>query len=435
MTTVNLVELLNRALSASEITGPQSGINTAMYGKWLLDIRNYHQPESRRLAETFRVTVRDESVMSELRSVIAQHLGPYIHEDHIQSAALGVTGGATRGFSVDRFINHWLEIALARGSEFAAQAFMDGVNATSLQCQRITLVRGMQIDSEISVADGIRLVPLSSAPSEWPPFMVASDSLFGPRDIDLVSSVGLVVDMVVSPVFINPLETMSESRNQVFNYRDISGNQFDFQNEPFCEALALISNRAVYGAMWWSFIDDDHIGKGNVAATGYSYNRQALSQVSSGGRTGKITEDMVVEAYSLHLARKSLARKDQNRLAIPVHRWIRSYSDLDTTDKWIDLGIALESLFLSEGNTTELGYRLRLNAARYLGDTPMERQELMRLFRDIYRYRSEAVHQGLVSGGQSMLNALTDAQTHCQRAIIKTINGGGFPDWEQLALM
>ena len=434
--TANLVELLNRALSVSEITGPQipRQITPAMYGEWLLEFRNHHRPDLRGLAETCNVTVRDASVMSELRQVIVQHLGSYIHEDYIQSAEYGVTGGSSAGIPMWRFIDHWLEIALARGSEYAAKSFVEGVNATSLRCQRITLVKGMQIDGEIPVADGIRLVPLSGEPSTFPAFMVGSNSGFGPRDIDLASSAVLVVDAVVSPIFVNPSKVENKSRDEVFEYKDVSGNQLDFDNAGFCEALSLISSSAIYGAVWWSFIDDDHICKGRVSPSGYSYNPHTLNEVGSGRETGRVTEGMAAEAYGLYLARKRLARKDQDRLAIPVQRWIRSYSDFQVADKWIDLGIAMESIFLNEGNNTEVGYRLRLNVARYLGETVSERQQLMGLFRRIYDFRSKAVHQGTVSGGQNMLKTLTDAQAYCQKAIVKIIKDGGFPDWEQIAL-
>ena len=55
------------------------------------------------------------------------------------------------------------------------------------------------------------------------------------------------------------------------------------------------------------------------------------------------------------------------KLRVPIQRWRRSKAASNGVDLAIDLRIALESLFLDEGNNAELSFRLALRAAWYLG--------------------------------------------------------------------
>jgi len=68
-------------------------------------------------------------------------------------------------------------------------------------------------------------------------------------------------------------------------------------------------------------------------------------------------------------------------------------------DASIDLGIALEGLYLSdmEDDRGELSFRLRTRAARLLGATKAERKDIFTLMGDVYKIRSTAVHTGVVN--------------------------------------
>jgi len=69
---------------------------------------------------------------------------------------------------------------------------------------------------------------------------------------------------------------------------------------------------------------------------------------------------------------------------------------LSQGDAAIDLGVVFEILFLPEerADRSELSFRLRLRAARYLEDDPQERRRVFSLINDLYKARSAAVHTG-----------------------------------------
>ena len=438
MTIEELTELLASALKDATVRGPQiSGlppitIDLESYKGQLLNFRHRFDPVQRRFAEGCTIVVQDQSIVASLRMAVEEHLGQYIQDGYIQSAIFAINGGSTGGFTVESFIDHWLEIALARGPAVAARSFWDGVEAHAMQCHRITLVLGVQVEEELKVGDGIRLVPIPGTVADFPYYL---PHLLNQRDNGhFASGTLLVVDTVVSPVFVNPSETLTQrDRSKIFDYRDVAGNYYDFNNEEFCNALGLVSGRAVYGVAWWSFIDDDHICK-VPSRGGYHYNPDAVDLRSIGIQHSIITTPLAREALDLYRIRRNLPQATRERLTVPIDRWMRSFTDPRLSDKWIDLGIALESTFLAENNKDDVSYRLRLNAARFLGATMDERKQPMRDFRSIYEFRSRAVHRGAVDFRQNMIETLEKAQKYCQEGIIKIIKDGGFPNWDELVL-
>lgn len=331
-----------------------------------------------------------------------------------------------------------MDITIARGSDYAADAFLAGLTDPDVRYQEITLIKGLRIDREITVGNGIRLVPLPDTSAALPHYLPEMNLPTGPRPEDFLLDTILVVDTSVSPVFINPAETVGDGsrippRSQVFRYEDVSGGYSGFDAWQFCEALSLVTEGAVRVAAWWSHLDEDHICKARTSY-GYGYAPDALHNHAPSGVSGSAAEATVQEALSLYRARRRLDAETARRLAVPIDRWVRSHTDRLTVDKLIDLGIALESLYLDEGSTTELRFRLALRAAWHLGTSSSERLSLLHDFKKIYGLRSKAVHAGRVDDGSDTGGMLAIAQEQCRRAIIKIIMDGGFPDWEKLVV-
>ena len=133
-------------------------------------------------------------------------------------------------------------------------------------------------------------------------------------------------------------------------------------------------------------------------------------------------------------------------MRIPIDRWVRSKTDKDPVDKIIDLGIAFEAFYLSDiESPTELSFRLRLHAASYLGKDKENRKALMKEFQDIYSWRSLAVHTGELPTKKSgkkrksfteeeVKQFIESAQDLCHQSIMKVLEDGRFPEWNDLIL-
>ena len=133
----------------------------------------------------------------------------------------------------------------------------------------------------------------------------------------------------------------------------------------------------------------------------------------------------------------------KEKLRIPIDRWIKSKAGEDPVDKMIDLGIALESLYLSNiSEPIELAFRLRLHAAWYLRENEKDRKTLMKEFAEIYNWRSKVVHTGKLPTKkknrpytkEEVGKFITRAQDLCRESIMKVLEDEQFPNWNNLIL-
>ncbi|MGH7784367.1 MAG: hypothetical protein ACREO5_11070, partial [Candidatus Binatia bacterium] len=100
---------------------------------------------------------------------------------------------------------------------------------------------------------------------------------------------------------------------------------------------------------------------------------------------------------SLHTRFLCLPKALQSRLAVALHRWHACYLHGGITpDVFIDIGIGLECVFLSE-ESGELKHRLTVRAARLLGGASLQsRLEIAKVIGVLYDARSRAVHRGVL---------------------------------------
>jgi len=124
-------------------------------------------------------------------------------------------------------------------------------------------------------------------------------------------------------------------------------------------------------------------------------------------------------------------------LQIPIGRWIKSKTSENSVDKMIDLGIALESLFVPAkvpGKSRNISFNLKNNASRHLGRDKENREKLKKKFKAIYECRCDAVHEGKldeeveVEGNKiPMPQFIAEAQDLCRQSILKILEDGKFP--------
>lgn len=116
-------------------------------------------------------------------------------------------------------------------------------------------------------------------------------------------------------------------------------------------------------------------------------------------RHRKWLQSYSLEASELFQAFVALpdARKDLLRLV--MQRLNSAMRRLSNVDSAIDLGIALESLFLDDMDEErgEMTFRLRFRASRFMGKSRADRVRLYKLVGDLYSARSSAIHSGRVS--------------------------------------
>ena len=109
--------------------------------------------------------------------------------------------------------------------------------------------------------------------------------------------------------------------------------------------------------------------------------------------------------------------------------------DTNPVDVFVNLGTALESLYLNDtGYTGELRFRMALRAAWYLGNDTVDRSSRFADFKTIYDRRSKAVHTGNLTQNERAPEFMANAQELCRESIVKIIEDGELPNWDQLVL-
>ena len=283
----------------------------------------------------------------------------------------------------------------------------------------------------MQVSNGIKLVPLPSSTAELPDIL-PSDSIkdFGSSEGIFFNKTIMIIDWYITPRFSKPCDSLSEPFPTKCRNPEFMSDSY----EHFLRHLSLVSNCPIRDIMSWKHLDENEPLKSDIR--GYTYSHYVLSHDA---HSTSLSESQAEEAWNQYLRFKKLNQKVQEKLGIAIDRWIKSKNEGlfgPTIDRIIDLGIAFEVIYLSENSTEQLAYTFRLCAAWHLGNNSDERVELIDSFKKIYDFRSKAVHTGTLSKlkEKEVKETLDKADRLCRQAILKIINDGGFPKWDELVV-
>ena len=397
------------------------------------------------------------SMTSKLLDFIREEFSEFIHEDYIQSASVFIGHGSLSGYPLDHLLKQLLKIAIVLGVEKAVSDFDRCTKNPSGSFQYIALLQGIEVETEIQVVEGIQIVPLPNSTSELPHYFLSGLDL---EPSDFRGKTLLVIDASVSPIFCKPPPLEEDFLDHPPFEVEVTGKNFlnvnvdnsyfiiysyvdKFYND-FCRALSLTCKSAVQLAVTWTFLEKYELF--NLMHAGGNTWRP-LHYIDRLGAPTVAEETQIGEAKRLYETLINSSSNLAEKLQIPIVRWIKSKTSRAREDKIIDLVIALEALYLSDRDVkSEYSFQLRLRAAWHLGKDQAHRKELMKDFRDIYEWRSTVVHTGKLPRKQISRNKkrpytpeevsefITRAQDLCRDSILKILEDGKFPDWNDLIL-
>lgn len=430
------------------------------YRKSIQAQRKSYRPDLTATMLHYHPEICDNVIKSKLLNCIKAELAEYIREhkpvripgyaETIQTAIYGIhSGGTPMGCPIESVLEKFLEIAIASGIEKAISVLDKCVRETRGFFQRIIFLRGIgnlfseiKQAEEVQVSRGIRLVTLPTYPAELPPYLfedVFSTMLYGAAPITFYGKTLLVIDCEVSPLFCKPHVDPNESSYPFqVSIRDAEFPNFDVTK--FCQALSLNCNFAVETGLEWKYINKDEIFN---LRTGFYTGGADRVPIHVPVGCERICETQIPEVKHLYNSLVNLDSSVEGKLKIPINRWIKSKANKDKVNKIIDLGIAFESLYLPKDNIEQLSFQFRLRASWHLGKNKADREMLIDEFKAIYTLRSKAVHNGedpenikIRKGEEPIATSefIPRAQDLCRRAIIKILEDGEFPDWNNLIL-
>jgi len=463
---LELQQLLQEAMEIVVIESPEGyeSISVETYREYLQSVRKHYRPDLDSLTRLYYPNIQNEDIESKLLDFIKVEFKDYINEEVevTQPASYGIGNtGSVSGQYVEFLLIKLLQIAIASGKQRAIVAFDKSTRETTGAFQRIILLQGPDIDRrnpdeliEIQIYAGIRLVFLPYNHKKLPPYLFDggfSSLFFQSTPGIFMRKAIIVIDCEVSPLFSKPefapptvhsdgsKSYSAQKEAYSFEIKIKSPECPEFDVDQFCRAISLTCNFDCVPILDWGHIDPDEIfsvSSGLVPTAGCVLPNEPVS-------LNRISKTQIPKIKRRYEILTSLDSEIREKLQIPIDRWIKSKANKDPVDKIIDLGIALESLYLSEGTREQLTLQFRLRASWHLGKDKEHRKRVMDEFKAIYDLRSQAVHSGTVpdkvkirTGEERIATSefIPKAQDLCQQSIMKILEDGEFPDWNNLIL-
>ena len=101
-------------------------------------------------------------------------------------------------------------------------------------------------------------------------------------------------------------------------------------------------------------------------------------------------------------------------------------------DRFIELRIALEALYLDGKSNTEMAFRLATHGALYAGATTQERRGNHEALLEAYKLSSRAVHGGTLKDSAENKRVLKRAQDLCREGMVRSLREDEAPNWTDM---
>ena len=444
-----LRRLLEEAMGSLEIrscSGDWSLMCLEEFTKHLRHCWTTYSKDAKAVVFRFRPTIISNATESKLLGFIEEELSGFIQEGRILSATFRILGGFSDGIRLFELLQQLLRIAIAWGVDRAVSDFHKCTVDASASFRTVALIEGVTLDEQKQVLEGIQLTPMPESVSELPRYLPPVPP-HGISEEFYCSKTLLVIDYSISPIFHKPnlpaAKTVDEYDRQKDRFQvKFRGGEFPEFSEAefygkFSEALSLACNFPVQITQTWEWLAADEFFNVNHGVT---LGTTRISTYRLFGKPTELEAADVEKAKCLYQRLVGLDSDVMRKLRTPIGRWMKSKAGIDSVDKIIDLGIALEAFYLP-GIKDELTFRLGVRAAWYLGKDGEHRKQLLTAFGDIYRCRSNAVHNGQLGktakfGGTSVpISELIEcAQDLCRESILRVLEDERFPDWDSLIL-
>jgi len=176
-----------------------------------------------------------------------------------------------------------------------------------------------------------------------------------------------------------------------------------------------------------------------VPLQGYLHFPRSLE---STGHQTRLWREHTEWAQELYHRFRDLPDDFKKRLRLPMWRLNAAMRRRHDADKAIDLGIALEALFLRGSDAADKRYQVAVRCAFLLGQTPAAKHRAFQLAGVIYHLRNRAVHRGEIDAGDlkepfkgaKLESVLHDGGRLVAEAASRFIEAREEPDWDALVL-
>ncbi len=399
-------------------------------------------PEQARSARVRVPDVLESDLADSLRLALADSYDP--SSDCVGHAFPmdGDRGGSSKGWpsgvytqsdvsSINRFGTTMTKWAAVRGVDSVVDLLAAWTRGEPF-AYRTCAVIGLTLQQPLRPIEGVRITPLPLSTAQLPSGL--------PKRNDIQRSAYLGHAVLSIETFATPALFRPASKHQ-HAVRDDLVHDLDF--DLVLQALSLECDACIEFGLAWndygelSVLTTSRATWGSLPGLGTLVGLHSWSTVASTGLTTIELREGAVRSPSeaaIQALLKALKSADP-RTRVAVTRWRKSKKrSASLADGFIDLRIALESLFLPQNPDQQLKFRLAANGAWLVGHDGKDRRRAWRILRDAYDAASRAVHRGEVKQNRESSKLLANAQSICQKGILRVLRDGPVTDWDGLIL-
>ena len=366
-----------------------------------------------------------DSLLNDYLDSERAHIGHALADSINGSGFMRYEGNALAGrekvSSLNEFRDYLIIGAALLGSARMAEHVSGWMAGKPLHYRMMALLVGARIEASLEIEPGIRVEELSANTKELPQSVPGLGSV---APATYLGGVVLCVDCEVAPALYRPEKGARGSWNFSTDVRH-SWALGTASIDEFCETLSLSANGCIrIGQMWRDY------GELEAFSALTSRTSDPLKVIHGGVGVESLTEEHLREAWDIQSLRNV---RGDGGIGMAIRRWVNSKRpESSLADRFIDLRIALEALYLDGKSNTEMAFRLATHGALYAGGTIEERRRNYETLRKAYNLSSRAVHAGVLKGSSE--GVLKKAQDLCREGIIKGLRGGDAPDWSDMIL-
>ena len=339
---------------------------------------------------------------------------------------------------LDVFAQGVVRAAAVLGIEGITALLSGWLDGDPVKYRTSALLNGIYLREAVTPVEGVHIAPLPLSSDELPSSLPA---LGGRAATDYLGRTLVSIDCTAAPALFRPSSSTGSPEVQGSLTSNIGINDV-------CQALSLECASYVDPGDTWGY----YLGLEDAFPFSGSSIRLLGSARHSGGvpmnwslnrdlSTG-VTTLIPVEASTVTLQEERLRRllecfQDPGSRSFrnAISRWTKS---MDTrqglSDRFIDLRIALESLYLPSGSNAELAFRMATSGAWHLGTDFQDRRKIFDTLRKSYDEGSAIVHGRGEGDTARTRTLLSDTQAICRRGILKILEEGSPRDWHDLVL-
>ena len=365
-------------------------------------------------------------------SKVIRHMFPGYHSKHTYTVPVN-SGVYQLVFEslIPEFCKSLVRASSLLGSASTVRYLRDWIGGQPLTYQCHALVGGLAATEKLDLGNGIRLWTLPKSSDRLTASLPRETGL---SVTDYLGRTVISVDLFVKPVLSRaPYGDLVDLGPQVIYDPGIASMS------SLAEALSLVCDQFIYYRLCWNDYGAISAFSGRQHKRFWKLGPDIPILAKSEGWTGsdatgvyeltdrddgtrELSPEQLRLAWHLHT---KLARREttSSRFNTAVTRWMKAIRpDVDSTDRFIDLRIALEALFLDKP-TTRTASRLAKSAATLFAAHDSEPAFSKSVVKRFYRRASEVVHGGSSSLHQQDRHLLDKARQICRLGILRTIDG------------